>query len=85
MMNTRFFVKNFSLNQGRLGELDIYGAWDNETEVSIGCIHSGYIPSPSRVTGMIYPLKPESGLDLNIEAHELNSEVPRILYEVIAQ
>lgn len=29
-------------------------------------------PSPSRVTGIIYPLKPESGLDLNIEANELN-------------
>ena len=31
-----------------------------------------YPPSPSRVTGIIYPLKPESGLDLNIEANELN-------------
>lgn len=28
--------------------------------------------SPSRVSGIIYPLKPESGLDLNIDAHELN-------------
>lgn len=30
VMNTHLFVKNFSLNQGRLGDLNVYGAWDNE-------------------------------------------------------
>lgn len=35
VMNTRLFVKNFSLNQGRLGDLNVYGAWDNEKEESI--------------------------------------------------
>ncbi len=30
VMNTRLFIKNFSLNQGRLGDLNIYGEWDNE-------------------------------------------------------
>lgn len=33
-MNTRLFIKNFSLNQGRLGDLNIYGEWDNEIEES---------------------------------------------------
>ena len=73
VMNTRLFIKNFSLNQGRLGDLNIYGEWDNENrgirlDVSIKDIST----TPSRVTGIIHPLKPESGLDLNIEANELN-------------
>ena len=72
-MNTRLFIKNFSLNHGRLGELDIYGEWDNENRgIRLDASIQDISPSPSRVTGIIYPLKPESGLDLNIEANELN-------------
>lgn len=73
VMNTRLFVKNFSLNQGRLGDLDIYGEWDNENRgIRLDASIQDIASAPSRVTGIIYPLKPESGLDLNIEAHELN-------------
>ncbi len=73
IMNTRLFIKNFSLNHGRLGELDIYGEWDNENRgIRLDASIQDISPSPSRVTGIIYPLKPESGLDLNIEANELN-------------
>ena len=71
VMNTRLFIKNFSLNQGRLGDLNIYGEWENRgirLDASIKDIST----TPSRVTGIIHPLKPESGLDLNIEANELN-------------
>ena len=84
VMNTRLFVKNFSLNQGRLGDLDIYGAWDNEKQrYPVWMLPFRIYLRLRRVSsGMIYPLKPESGLDLNIDAHELNSEVPRTLYEV---
>ena len=73
VMNTRLFIKNFSLNQGRLGDLDIYGEWDNENRgIRLDASIKDIAPAPSRVTGIIYPLKPESGLDLNIEANELN-------------
>lgn len=34
---------------------------------------------------MIYPLKPESGLDLNIDAHELNLKFLEFYMKSIAQ
>lgn len=73
VMNTRLFIKNFSLNQGRLGDLNIYGEWDNENRgIQLDASIKDISTTPSRVTGIIHPLKPESGLDLNIEANELN-------------
>lgn len=73
VMNTRLFIKNFSLNQGRLGDLNIYGEWNNENRgIRLDASIKDISTTPSRVTGIIHPLKPESGLDLNIEANELN-------------
>ena len=73
VMNTRLFIKNFSLNQGRLGDLNIYGEWDNENRgIRLDASIKDISTTPSRVTGIIHPLKPESGHDLNIEANELN-------------
>ena len=73
VMNTRLFIKNFSLNQGRLGDLNIYGEWDNENRgIRLDASIKDISTTPSRVTGIIHPLKPESGLHLNIEANELN-------------
>ena len=73
VMNTRLFIKNFSLNQGRLGDLNIYGEWDNENRgIRLDASIKDISTTPSRVTGIIHPLKPESGLDLKIEANELN-------------
>ena len=73
VMNTRLFIKNFSLNQGRLGDLNIYGEWDNENRgIRLDASIKDISTTPARVTGIIHPLKPESGLDLNIEANELN-------------
>ena len=73
VMNTRLFIKNFSLNQGRLGDLNIYGEWGNENRgIRLDASIKDISTTPSRVTGIIHPLKPESGLDLNIEANELN-------------
>ena len=86
VMNTRLFVKNFSLNQGRLGDLNVYGAWDNEKRgIYLDASIQDISPSPSRVIGMIYPLKPESGLDLNIDAHELNLKFLEFYMKSIAQ
>ena len=86
VMNTRLFVKNFSLNQGRLGDLNVYGAWNNEKRgIYLDASIQDISPSPSRVIGMIYPLKPESGLDLNIDAHELNLKFLEFYMKSIAQ
>lgn len=86
VMNTHLFVKNFSLNQGRLGDLDIYGSWDNEKRgIRLDASIKDIAPKPSRVVGTIYPLKPESGLDLNIEANQLNLKFLEFYMNSIAQ
>lgn len=73
VMDTRLFIKNFSLNDGLLGDMNIYGAWHDERE---GIFLDAHIrdanATHSRVDGYIYPLKPKSGLDLNINADSLN-------------
>lgn len=73
VMNTRLFIKNFSLNDGLLGDMNIYGAWHDEKE---GIFLDAHIrdanATHSRVDGYIFPLKPKSGLDLNINADSLN-------------
>lgn len=85
-MNTHLFVKNFSLNEGRLGDLDIYGAWDNEKRgIYLDASIKDIAPEPSRVNGTIYPLKPESGLDLKIEANQLNLKFLEFYMQSIAQ
>lgn len=85
VMNTQLFIKNFSLNQGRLGDMNISGAWDNEKRgIRLDAFIKDISSLPSRVTGIIYPLKPESGLDLNIEANELNLKFLEFYMESIA-
>ncbi len=73
VMNTRLSIKDFTLNKGLLGNLEVYGAWDNDKR---GIYLDAYIqdkePYHSHVSGYIFPLKPESGLDLNIDAKGLN-------------
>ena len=54
VMNTRLFIKNFSLNQGRLGDLNIYGEWDNENRgIRLDASIKDISTTPSRVTGII--------------------------------
>src|SRR3712207_7783788 len=58
VINARLFVKNFSLNQGRLGDADINGGWDNEKRgILLDASIRDMADSPSRVSGIIYPLK----------------------------
>ena len=73
VMNAHLLVKNFTLNQGRLGDLDVIGGWDNENRsITLDAYIKDRAATPSHVTGIIQPLKPESGLDLNIDATDLN-------------
>ena len=86
IMNTHLLVKNFSLNQARLGDLDIHGAWDNEKRgIHLDAYIKDIAPEPTHVIGTIFPLKPESGLDLNIEAHQLNLKFIEFYMKSVAQ
>lgn len=73
VMNTRLFVRDFSFNDGVFGDMNVYGEW-NQKEEGI------YVDADIReddvasidVKGYIYPLKPKSGLDLDIRPKSAN-------------
>lgn len=73
VMNTRLNVRNFTFNNGLLGDMDIYGAWDDEKRaIYLNAHMEEKEVSKTHVEGYVYPLKPESKLDLNIEADRTN-------------
>lgn len=86
VLNTRLFIRNFSLNGGLLGDMNIYGAWHDEKE---GIFLDAHIrdknATHSRVDGYIFPLKPKSGLDLNIYADSLNIKFLEHYMKSVAQ
>ncbi|MDR0657340.1 MAG: translocation/assembly module TamB [Mediterranea sp.] len=73
VMNARLFVRDFSLNDGVFGDMNVYGEW-NQKEEGI------YVDADVRekdmasidVKGYIYPLRPKSGLDLHIKPRNAN-------------
>lgn len=73
VMNTRLSVKDFSFNDGIMGDMNIYGEWNSKEE-------GIYVDADIRekdiasidVKGFIYPLKPKSGLDLDIKPERAN-------------
>lgn len=72
-MNTNLHVNHFTFNDGPLGDMDIYGFWDNTTQgifldADMNENDLGY----TNVTGFVYPLVPKSGLDLTILANGTN-------------
>lgn len=73
VMKTDLFIKNLGLNDGLLGDASIHGEWHQEVE---GIYLDAYIREKevanSYVSGYIYPLKPKSGLDLQIDAKNTN-------------
>ncbi len=73
VLDTRLFIKRFSLNKGVFGDMDIYGAWHNDKEgIFLDARIKDGTNAQTRVNGYIYPLKPASGLDLYIDADSLN-------------
>ena len=72
VLKTNLFIKNFSLNKARLGNLNVYGAWNHDLRGIYLDAKIADGPYQSHVSGHIFPLKPESGLDLNIDADHLN-------------
>ena len=72
-LDTNLKISNFAINNALLGNLNIYGAWHNENKgiyLDSGIKNSNN--QTSYVKGYIYPLKPNSGLDLRINANGLS-------------
>lgn len=73
IMNTRLFVRDFSFNDGVFGDMNLYGEWNQQEEgIFINAdIKEKEIASVG-VKGYIYPLRPKSGLDLDIKPQNAN-------------
>lgn len=73
VMSTDLFIRNLGLNEGLLGDANIHGEWHHEVK---GIYLDAHIReqdiAKSHVRGFIYPLKPTSALDLQIEADNTN-------------
>ena len=72
-LNAHLNFSDFALNDGSLGSLDVKANWDNQVKGIYLDAHiaEGEI-AESTVRGYIYPLQPNAGLDLRIDAKELN-------------
>ena len=72
-LNTNLHVNNFTFNDGLLGDMDIYGFWDQEAEgIFLDADMNEQDLGATEVTGFIYPLAPKSGLDLKIAGSGTN-------------
>ena len=73
VMYTDLYFKNLGLNDALLGDAQIHGEWHHPVK---GIYLDAYINEKniahSHVSGYIYPIKPTSALDLQIEAHNTN-------------
>lgn len=71
-LNTQLFIKDFSLNHELLGDLDIYGGWNNENKgIFLDALIKEQNLGRSIIQGYIYPVAPNGGLDLHINAQNL--------------
>lgn len=73
VMSTDLSIRNLGLNDGLLGDADIHGEWHHNVK---GIYLDAHIQEAdiahSHVHGYVYPLKPTSALDLQIEADNTN-------------
>lgn len=73
VMETDLFIRNLGINDGVLGDANIHGEWHHDVK---GIYLDAHIQekdiAKSHVYGYIYPIKPTSALDLQIEADNTN-------------
>lgn len=73
VMSTDLSIRNFGLNEGLLGDARIHGEWHHDVK---GIYLDAHIQEQdtarTHVYGFIYPIKPNSSLDLQIEAEGTN-------------
>lgn len=74
IMNTDLSVKSFRFNDALLGDMKVHGEWDDKEE---GILLNAHIQDKedgkALVNGYIFPLRPKSGIDLHIDAANLNT------------
>lgn len=72
ILNTSLHVANFTYNDGAMGDMDIYGAWNQEDRgIFLDAQMNQKDKGITFVKGNIY-LAPRSGLDLDIKANGTN-------------
>lgn len=73
VMSTDLFIHNLGLNNGLLGDADIHGEWHHDVKgIYLDARIREADIARTHVNGYIYPLKPTSALDLQIEAGNTN-------------
>lgn len=73
VMSTDLFIKNLGLNEGLLGDAHIHGEWHHDVKgIYLDARIREKDIARSHVHGYIYPIKPTSALDLQIEADSTN-------------
>lgn len=72
-LSAQLFIKNFTVNNGLLGDLNVKGHWDDEKKgVYLDGLATDHEKGSMDVKGYIFPLKPNGGLDLHIDANRAN-------------
>ena len=73
VMSTELFIRNLGLNEGLLGDAQIHGEWHHEVKgIYLDAQIQEGEKAQTHVNGFIYPIKPTSSLDLQIEANGTN-------------
>ena len=73
VMSTDLFIRNLGLNEGLLGDANIHGEWHHDVKgIYLDARIREKDIAKSHVHGFIYPIKPTSALDLQIEADSTN-------------
>ena len=69
VMNTDLFIRNLGLNEGLLGDARIHGEWHHDVKgIYLDARIREKDVARTHVYGFIYPIKPTSSLDLQIDA-----------------
>ncbi len=73
VMTTDLFIRNLGLNEGLLGDTHIHGEWHDDVKgIYLDAQVQEQDIAHSHVYGFVYPLKPTSSLDIQIEADNTN-------------
>lgn len=73
VMSTDLFIHNLGINDGLLGNADIHGEWHHDVKgIYLDARIREADIARTRVHGFIYPIKPTSSLDLQIDADSTN-------------
>ena len=69
VMSTDLFIRNLGLNEGLLGDAQIHGEWHHDVKgIYLDARIRENDIARTHVHGFIYPIKPTSSLDLQIDA-----------------